>query len=118
MHLCPHLQVEVVGGLVQEEHVRRGEERGGEAGAHAPPPAVGVQAQKSMFKLKAMYALSGSRVESMSLSKVRVKLAPPCRGATAESVPRCSGASSNARFKLKVMNALLGSRVESMSLSS
>ena len=29
---------------------------------------VGVQAQKTRFKLNALYALSGSRVESMSLS--------------------------------------------------
>ena len=37
--------------------------------------AIGVQAQKQGFKLKALYALSGgSRVESMSLSSARVKL--------------------------------------------
>ena len=59
---------------------------------------VGVQAQKTRFKLKALYALSGSRVESRSLSSARVKLAPPYRreakdvalGGSAE--PQCRGA--------------------------
>ena len=62
---------------------------GGHCSCPSPPRAVLAQAQKTRFKLKALYTFSQSNFESRVLSS---------RG---QNFLSCSGASSETRFKMK-----------------